>query len=48
MTVEASFEEPLVEIRRRLEELEGYPEGSGREREIAELRAELARRSTPA
>jgi acetyl-CoA carboxylase carboxyl transferase subunit alpha len=46
MTVEASFEEPLVEIRRRLEELEGYPEGSGREREIAELRAELARRTT--
>jgi len=42
---DASFEEPLIELRRRIEELEGFPEGSGREREIAELRAELGRRT---
>lgn len=36
-----TFEEPLVELRRRLEELEGYPEGSGHKKEIAELREQL-------
>jgi acetyl-CoA carboxylase carboxyl transferase subunit alpha len=41
MSVETSFEEPLVELRRRIEELEGYPEGSGRERDLARLRGEL-------
>jgi acetyl-CoA carboxylase carboxyl transferase subunit alpha len=45
VSIEASFEEPLVELRRRIEELEGYPEGSGREREVAELRSQLARRT---
>ena len=40
---DAQFEEPLVELRRRIEELEGFPEGSGREAEIAALRGELAR-----
>ena len=40
---EASFEEPLLQIRRRIEELEGYPEGSGQEKELAQLRAELQR-----
>ncbi|MBZ0089352.1 MAG: acetyl-CoA carboxylase carboxyltransferase subunit alpha [Thermoanaerobaculia bacterium] len=43
---DAQFEEPLIELRRRIEELEGFPEGSGREREIESLRGELARRTT--
>jgi len=42
---DAQFEEPLIELRRRIEELEGFPEGSGREREIEALRGELARRT---
>jgi acetyl-CoA carboxylase carboxyl transferase subunit alpha len=45
MSAEAQFEEPLLELRRRIEELEGYPEGSGRERELAGLRTELERRT---
>ncbi len=39
---EAPFDAPLAELRRRIEELEGYPPGSGREREIERLRKELA------
>jgi acetyl-CoA carboxylase carboxyl transferase subunit alpha len=39
--VEVPFEEPLVELRRRLEELEGYPAGSGRRKELESLRREL-------
>jgi acetyl-CoA carboxylase carboxyl transferase subunit alpha len=35
------FEEPLTALRRRIEELEGYPEGAGREAELAALRAQL-------
>ncbi len=42
---DASFEEPLVELRRRIEELEGFPEGSGREAELGALRTELGRRT---
>jgi acetyl-CoA carboxylase carboxyl transferase subunit alpha len=38
---EVSFEEPLLQIRRRIEELEGYPEGSGHDKELAQLRSEL-------
>jgi len=45
MASEAQFEEPLVELRRRIEELEGYPEGSGREKELARLRGELAKKT---
>jgi len=45
MSAEAQFEDPLVELRRRIEELEGYPEGSGRERELSGLRSELERRT---
>lgn len=45
MSAEAQFEEPLIELRRRIEELEGYPEGSGRERELSGLRSELERRT---
>ncbi len=40
---DSQFEEPLVALRGRIEELEGYPEGSGREGELRELRKELAR-----
>jgi acetyl-CoA carboxylase carboxyl transferase subunit alpha len=40
-TVESAFEEPLVEIRRRIQELESYPAGSGQERELERLRATL-------
>ena len=42
---DAAFEEPLIELRRRIEELEGFPEGSGREPEIEALRSELDRRT---
>ncbi len=37
------FEVPLVELRRRIEELEGYPEGSGHEAELDRLRHTLAK-----
>lgn len=39
--IEAPFEEPIVALRRRLEELEGYPAGTGRRRELETLRREL-------
>jgi len=42
---DAPFEEPLVELRQRLEELESYPEGSGRRRELESLRSQLAKRT---
>lgn len=42
---DAQFEEPLTGLRRRLEELEGYPEGSGHDREIRQVREELARQT---
>lgn len=38
---DGSFEEPLSELRRRIEELEGYPDGGGRERELSQLRSQL-------
>jgi len=40
-STDAAFEEPLEDLRRRIEELEGYPPGSGREKEIEALRSEL-------
>lgn len=40
---EAPFDAPLAELRRRIEELEGYPAGSGRERELENLRKELSK-----
>jgi acetyl-CoA carboxylase carboxyl transferase subunit alpha len=40
---DAQFEEPLVELRRRIEELEGFPEAAGRGRELEALRQELAK-----
>jgi acetyl-CoA carboxylase carboxyl transferase subunit alpha len=44
-STDAQFEEPLLELRRRIEELEGFPEGSGRERELESLRADLRRKT---
>jgi acetyl-CoA carboxylase carboxyl transferase subunit alpha len=38
---EYDFEEPLLELRRRIEELEAYPEDSGHDKEIRRLRKEL-------
>ena len=40
-----NFEEPLIEFRRRIEELEGYPEGSGHEEELARLRSALEKKT---
>ncbi len=40
-----TFEEPLIELRRKIEELEGYPEGSGHEREIERLRTTLRKQT---
>jgi acetyl-CoA carboxylase carboxyl transferase subunit alpha len=45
-TAESHFDEPLNELRRRIEELEGYPAGSGQEREIERLRASLKKSTT--
>ena len=42
-TIEVPFEEPIVELRRRLEELEGYPAGSGRRKELDNLRSQLVK-----
>lgn len=44
MQAASDFEEPLHQLRRQIEELEGYA-GSGREREADRLRAELRRRT---
>ncbi|MDH3404687.1 MAG: acetyl-CoA carboxylase carboxyltransferase subunit alpha [Acidobacteriota bacterium] len=38
---EAPFEQPLADLRRRIGELEDFPEGAGRGREIGRLRKEL-------
>ena len=40
-----NFEEPLIELRRRIEELEGYPEGSGHGDELARLRSALEKKT---
>jgi len=40
------FDEPLNELRRRIEELEGYPAGSGQEREIERLRTSLKKNTS--
>jgi acetyl-CoA carboxylase carboxyl transferase subunit alpha len=44
-TSDPTFEEPLIELRRQIEELEGFPEGSGKEKELDRLRSNL-RKST--
>jgi acetyl-CoA carboxylase carboxyl transferase subunit alpha len=41
-----SFEEPLIELRRRIEELEGYPAGSGQEKELDRLRTSLRKETS--
>src|SRR4051812_36287429 len=38
---EASFEEPLVELRRQIQELESYPARPGVDKEIDKLRSRL-------
>jgi len=43
---EVPFEAPLIELRRRIEELEEYPEGSGRRKEVEKLRVRLAKSTT--
>jgi acetyl-CoA carboxylase carboxyl transferase subunit alpha len=40
---ETPFEQPLADLRRRIEELEGFPEGAGRRQEIAQLQKQLAK-----
>ncbi|HEX3552692.1 MAG TPA: acetyl-CoA carboxylase carboxyltransferase subunit alpha [Thermoanaerobaculia bacterium] len=41
-----SFEEPLIELRRRIEELEGYPAGGGHEKELEHLRTALRKNTS--
>lgn len=43
---DSSFEEPLIEIRRRIEELEGYPAGSDQEKELDRLRTSLRKNTS--
>ena len=43
---EVPFEAPLIQLRRRIEELEEYPEGSGRRKEVEKLRVRLAKSTT--
>lgn len=38
---DSHFDEPLAELRQRIEELSGYPEGGGQERELERLKATL-------
>ena len=38
---DSTFDEPLNELRRQIEELEGFPPGSGKEKEIERLRGTL-------
>lgn len=45
MAVANHFEEPLIELRRRIEELEGYPEGSGHDSELDKLRGTLEKKT---
>lgn len=40
---DAPFEAPLADLRRRIDELEGFPPGTGREKELARLRTDLAK-----
>ncbi len=42
---ETNFEAPLIDLRRRIEELEGYPAGSGHEQELEQLRRALEKTS---
>jgi acetyl-CoA carboxylase carboxyl transferase subunit alpha len=42
---DSTFDEPLIELRRQIEELEGFPPGGGQEKELERLRGTL-RKST--
>ncbi|MEE8366703.1 MAG: acetyl-CoA carboxylase carboxyltransferase subunit alpha [Thermoanaerobaculia bacterium] len=42
-SAEAPFEAPLVDLRRRIEELEGFPADPAREKELSKLHSELDR-----
>ncbi len=42
---DSTFDEPLIELRRQIEELEGFPPGGGQEKELERLRGSL-RKST--
>ncbi len=44
-TPESAFEEPLVELRRKIEELEGYPPESGTDKELERLRSNLRKQT---
>lgn len=44
-TPEHNFEQPLVELRQRIEELQGYPEDSGHDAEIERLQKALERKT---
>ena len=41
----STFEESLIELRRRIEELSDYPPGDGRDKELDRLRKELKKRT---
>ncbi len=43
---EVPFEAPLEDLRRRIEELESYPQGSGRSKEISRLTTKLTKDTT--
>ncbi|HUP24245.1 MAG TPA: acetyl-CoA carboxylase carboxyltransferase subunit alpha [Thermoanaerobaculia bacterium] len=45
MEEQSAFEAPLDELRRKIEELESYPTGSGHDREIERLRKELRKQT---
>jgi len=45
MAEENNFEDPLIDLRRRIEELEGYPEGSGHAGELEKLRQALEKKT---
>src|SRR5437763_1199411 len=45
-STDPTFEEPLIELRRRIEELEGYPAGGGHEKELERLRTALRKNTS--
>jgi acetyl-CoA carboxylase carboxyl transferase subunit alpha len=45
-TTDSTFEESLTDLRRRIEELEQFPPGSGHERELDRLRSALKKETT--
>jgi acetyl-CoA carboxylase carboxyl transferase subunit alpha len=43
LPADSNFDDPLIELRRQIEELEGYPDRSGKDRELERLRGRLRR-----